>query len=221
MERANRSIEPVGADKRGPRGAKKLAAAVAALSLALLVLPSSLAATHLPKNSNVHAFTIKETDYKFTPNHMTWYVGEKVRITLENESKSPATQHEFLIGRGVAHSKTKFGKSFPSGWKTNLLSNDAKVEWGQGKRIAHLQKGAPGHAALNPGGQVTEQFTVPDKPGTWHYACFEQKGEHYKKGMKGTITIEPKGSSSGGNGSSSGGSASSNGGSKGGSSSGG
>jgi len=37
---------------------------------------------------------------------------------------------------------------------------------------------------------VVMTFTVPDKPGTWHYACFEQKGQHFTSHhMEGTIKI--------------------------------
>lgn len=194
MERANRPLGPSGGvrRRRGRHRRTKLAAIVGLLSLGLLVLPSGLAASHLPTPGKVHKITIKETDYKFTPDHLTFTVGEIVRITLENASSNPATKHEFLMGKGVKYSKTKFGRGHPAGWKTPLISNDIKFTFGSGKKIGHLQKGAPGHAELLPGGQITEQFKVPDKPGKWYFACFEQKGEHFLKGMKGTITIKPK-----------------------------
>ena len=42
--------------------------------------------------------------------------------------------------------------------------------------------------------QLTFSFIVPDKPGTWTYGCFQQTGQHFANGMKGTITILPKAS---------------------------
>lgn len=44
---------------------------------------------------------------------------------------------------------------------------------------------------LEPGGSFTMTFTVPDEPGTWTYGCFQQTGEHFLNGMRGTITVLP------------------------------
>src|SRR3546814_18266065 len=41
-------------------------------------------------------------------------------------------------------------------------------------------------------GNLTFSFTVPDKPGEWIYGCFQQSGQHFLNGMKGTVTILPK-----------------------------
>lgn len=177
--------------------ARKLIIGLAALFGILLMAAPSAMATPLPKNSNVKKFTLVETDYHFSPDHMTWTVGETVRITLKNESKNPATEHEFMMGKNLETCKSKFGNSHPCGWKQNLITKDTMVAWGQGDKIAELQHDEPAHAALKSGGQVTMQFKVRDKPGTWHFACFEQKGEHYQKGMHGTITIKPASGSSG------------------------
>ncbi|MEJ2291111.1 MAG: hypothetical protein P8Y13_03765 [Deinococcales bacterium] len=162
----------------------------AVLALGLLAAAAPMAsATSLPNGSNVKTFTLVEKDYSFTPNHMTWKVGETVRITLKNEAKTNTT-HEFMMGKNLKTCTSSFGSSYPCGWKQPLIASDTNVVWGQGKGIADLQVDEPAHAALNQGGSVTMQFKVPDKPGTWQFACFEQKGEHYKKGMKGTITIK-------------------------------
>ncbi len=45
---------------------------------------------------------------------------------------------------------------------------------------------------VQPGGRFTMSFTVPDKPGEWTYGCFQQSGEHFLNGMKGTVTILPR-----------------------------
>lgn len=44
---------------------------------------------------------------------------------------------------------------------------------------------------LQPGGSFTMTFTVPDKPGSWTFGCFQQSGEHFLNGMRGTITVLP------------------------------
>src|SRR3546814_16176479 len=41
-------------------------------------------------------------------------------------------------------------------------------------------------------GNLTFSFTVPDKPGEWIYGRFQQRGQHFLNGMKGTVTILPK-----------------------------
>lgn len=40
-----------------------------------------------------------------------------------------------------------------------------------------------------PGGTLTFQFKVPDKPGKWEMACYQGSGQHIKNGMSGTINI--------------------------------
>ena len=54
--------------------------------------------------------------------------------------------------------------------------------------------GEEGHgfmAALTEGSDdITLTFTVPNEPGEWTIACFEDEGQHYDDGMKGKFTIE-------------------------------
>jgi uncharacterized cupredoxin-like copper-binding protein len=49
--------------------------------------------------------------------------------------------------------------------------------------------------ALEPGDSGTISFTLPEsKTGTWKIGCFETtaKTSHYKFGMKGVLTVNPK-----------------------------
>lgn len=39
---------------------------------------------------------------------------------------------------------------------------------------------------------TTITFTVPeDKVGTWTMGCFQEQGQHYDDGMRGTLIVEP------------------------------
>lgn len=42
---------------------------------------------------------------------------------------------------------------------------------------------------VQPGGSFTMTFTVPDNPGVWSYGCFQQTGEHFLNGMRGTVEV--------------------------------
>ncbi len=77
---------------------------------------------------------------------------------------------------GVRH--VAFGKDVPA-----LDPSPDKILQAGGFELA---KDSP----KGPTPQLTISFVVPDKVGTWHYACFEEKGAHYTKHhMVGTITI--------------------------------
>lgn len=47
--------------------------------------------------------------------------------------------------------------------------------------------------SVAPGGEPTIiEFTVPeDKVGTWTFACFQERGQHFDDGMEGTLIVEP------------------------------
>lgn len=42
---------------------------------------------------------------------------------------------------------------------------------------------------VGPKGYLKFSFVVPDKPGEWTIGCFQQSGQHYLNGMKGTVTV--------------------------------
>ena len=134
----------------------------------------------------VQEYTVVMTDYKFTPDRFTWRVGDVVRITFKDESQGKK-DHEFLMGREVVMGGD-FGDK-PEGLKTPLLDDRSQFVVLQGEKIEELQTDQPGMIALEFGGTATVQFVVPNKPGVWEMACFEESGDHYLEGMKGTITI--------------------------------
>ncbi len=170
-----------------------------AVILASLALP--LAFAQSSSGGKTEHYTIKESDYTYKPDQMTWHVGDTVVLDIENSS--PKDAHMFMMGKKPLNMVTSsFGKSFPKGWGDTLLSSDSQVSFSnaQGVMMKNPSPGGtsqPGAVALQEadkvsGGQahVTITFKVPDKVGTWHYACFEQKGQHYTSHhMVGTIKI--------------------------------
>ncbi len=158
---------------------------VAALFFVGLVGPSALA----QGTGKVESYTIVMKNYSYTPDHMTWHVGDTVQITLKNDSADKS--HEFLIGRDVKYSKDAFGKKYPDGFKTVLLDSRKLVSFGSGEKIAELQTDEAASAALeDQGGTVTLSFVVPDKVGKWTFGCFMENGSHFADhNMKGTIDI--------------------------------
>lgn len=142
-------------------------------------------------------------DYGYAPRHITWRVGDRVTISLHNQS--PTHWHEMMIGQGfddtpyaIASLHTQFHRDFWNGVHVTV------------SHAYHVDNFVPGHAVvtyvgpkpavssggnfsptLEPGGRIDLTFTVPNKPGTWQYGCFVQQYIHYLAGMKGTITILP------------------------------
>lgn len=45
---------------------------------------------------------------------------------------------------------------------------------------------------LKPEGSLTIRFTVPDRPGEWTYGCFQETGQHFMNGMRGTVVVNPR-----------------------------
>lgn len=164
------------------------------------------------------AFTIAMADYTFSPARMVWRVGEQVTITLvERSQATPPRSHEFMIGRTPRTEETVFGLRQGDGFEIPFFSG-VTIEIVSG---AGLQMLMPGEAVLTglapmqvmakgpmppmetmranafmpvigPRGSLTFSFTVPDMPGEWTYGCFQQSGQHFLNGMKGTIVVLPK-----------------------------
>jgi plastocyanin len=163
-------------------------------------------------------FTIAMTDYAFTPNHMVWHVGDRVTITLVEKSEAtPEKPHEFMVGRTPRTEETVFGIHQEDGFETPFFSG-VEINIVAGSDLQMLMAGEatltglPPMQVMSPGpmdmhhmdemtgfmpvvgpkGTLTFSFVVPDKPGEWTYGCFQQDGQHFRNGMKGTITIVPR-----------------------------
>ena len=163
-----------------------------------------------------NGFTIAMTDYAFTPSRMVWRVGDRVTITLLEKSQArPEKPHEFMIGRTPRTKETVFGIHQEDGFETPFFSGvTIEIVAGSGLRMLMAGEatltGLPPMKVMTPGpmemeeeitgfmpvvgpkGKLTFSFVVPDKPGEWTYGCFQQDGQHFRNGMKGTITIMPK-----------------------------
>ncbi|OWX97193.1 hypothetical protein [Thioclava sp. IC9] len=158
-------------------------------------------------------FTIHMLDYEFEPAHMVWHVGETVTVTLVNDSEAhPRKAHEWMVGRGPNLKDTVFGPRHVDGFHVPFFKDvDVKVVSGHDLVMfmggaAHLsgvpvkdvlRKGPMGPMEemsgfmplLDASGQLTISFKVPDKPGQWTYGCFQQSGQHFVNGMRGTIDV--------------------------------
>lgn len=201
---------------RGIRPGQLLGAGVAALVLVAAGIAWSAAKT--PPIGPLQT-TIVMTDYQFAPNHLTWHAGDRVTLTVVNESQAqPPKPHEIMFGRGPMEEEGPFGPVQGDGFQTALLSGVA-LDIEQGSDLTMLM--APGSqlsgvdpmsvltpearemgmgemmnqfmAVFSPGASLTFSFTVPDTPGDWEFGCFQQDGQHFLNGMQGTITILPPG----------------------------
>jgi plastocyanin len=161
-------------------------------------------------------YVLSMTDYGFAPAKMVWHVGDRVTITLVNDSEArPQKEHEFMVGRTPRTEETVFGLKQEDGFETPffpgvaidviagsglkmLMAGDAKLTG-----LPPMKVMAPGPMGpmeemtgfmplLGPHATLTFSFVVPDRPGKWVYGCFEQSGQHFLNGMKGTITVLPK-----------------------------
>lgn len=131
----------------------------------------------------------------------------------------PGQIHEFMIGRIPNTETTVFGKGYTDGFhipffkglNVKLLSGHRMMSVMSGQ--SHLTGMNPKSVITpkgmvmkgeqfmmvfappvkgnhpKPGGSLTFQFKVPDKPGKWEMACFHAEGQHIFDGMRGTITI--------------------------------
>lgn len=188
----------------------------AVVAVALLVGAYGWQRAGSPPNAD-GIFTVAMTDYRFSPAKMVWRVGERVTITLVGKSEAtPPKPHEFMIGRTPRTAETVFGLRQEDGFETPFFSG-VTIEIVSGKGLQMLMAGEavltgvppaqivmPGEIKMErgdmrgfmplvgPRGSLTFSFTVPDRPGEWTYGCFQQSGQHFLNGMKGTVTILPK-----------------------------
>lgn len=200
--------------KRTPGGRQLLVASLVAAALVAAGVAWSAAKT--PPAGPTQT-TIVMTDYQFSPNHLTWHVGDRVTLTVVNRSQAqPPKPHEIMFGRGPMQKDGPFGPVQGDGFQTALLAGVA-IDIQQGSDLTMLM--APGSqlsgvdpqsvltpearqmgmgemmnqfmAVFSPGASLTLSFTVPDKPGDWEFGCFQQDGQHFLNGMHGTISILP------------------------------
>lgn len=145
-------------------------------------------------------------DFYYVPNYMTWRVGDHMEIVFHNQSR--AHWHEWTIGRPVPNHESfqGFGVLNAGDWHhdfwdgvpvtlsdpiaiDNFVPHKAKVTYIGPKAPYQITSGGDFSPTLQPGGSLTLSFTVPDKPGLWHFGCFVQEFIHYRTGMRGTINI--------------------------------
>jgi hypothetical protein len=137
---------------------------------------------------------------------MTWRVGDRMEIIFHNQSRTH--WHEWTIGRPRVNTQyfQGFGVLNADGWVhdfwdgvhvtlsdpvaiDNFVPHKAIVTYVGPKGPYQLATGGDFSPTLQPGGSIHISFTVPDKPGLWHYGCFVQEYIHYRTGMRGTLNI--------------------------------
>jgi len=181
------------------------------LGLVIGVTARNLRPPDLPANT----FVLHMSDYSYTPSHMVWTVGSTVTVTIVNETSGhPGQPHEWMVGREANSDKTVFGKAVADGFETSFFDG-VNIDVLDGNNLLMLMGGSatlsgkPASALLKPGikpqmmgamsgfmpvtapsGSLTISFKVPDKPGEWSYGCFQQSGQHFLNGMRGTITVK-------------------------------
>ena len=147
---------------------------------------------------------VYQEDFYFVPNYMTWRVGDKMTMRIHNMSLT--RYHEMQIGRDVSTENTIFGTLTADGFLKdfwvgvhvtasspykidNFVTNKAVMTFEGPKNLYQLATGGAFSPTLEPGGHIDLSFTVPDKPGIWHYGCFVQNAEHWRFGMRGILNV--------------------------------
>lgn len=96
------------------------------------------------------SYRVSMTDYQFSPAQMTWRVGQKVTITLINESQSqPGKAHEFMVGRDPNMANTVFGPQQEDGFATSPFTG-VTVDLLSGRGLTQLDQGSARFVGLNP-----------------------------------------------------------------------
>ena len=192
-------------------GWKSLTAS-AVILVALIAGSSAWSATRQSTADN--HFLLHMEDYAYAPSHMVWRVGDTITVTLVNDTTShPGKPHEWMVGRIPNTEDTPFGKQVTDGFETPFFDG-VEVDVLGGKNVSMLMAGGATLTGKNPMslrpanagpmemeamtgfmpvvteyGDLTISFKVPDKPGEWTYGCFQQTGQHFLNGMRGTITV--------------------------------
>lgn len=199
-----RASRPVGWGRSLAVSAAVFALLAAVATLWIATRPS---AAYVPGGVALSGF-----DYGFSPDRMSWRVGDRVTLTFTNDSSGiPGKQHELMMGRGPIAEETVFGPHVVGGFETDffegveinvleaeglsmMMPGDALVSGMDmpGMDMSQMAEhgGAPQFMLLlDPGGRATIRFVVPNKPGRWELGCFQQTGQHYLNGMHGEVTV--------------------------------
>lgn len=180
--------------------------------IALLLGAGSFAWSNAQRTAPPGDYVIHMVDYAYEPNNMVWKVGQKVTVTLINDSQShPPKPHEWMVGRDANSEDTVFGKVPADGFGTAFFDGvDINIDDGANllmlmpgnskltgkpamsvlaKGAMNMSQGESFMPVMGPQGRLTISFTVPDKPGVWEFGCFQQSGQHFLNGMRGKVNV--------------------------------
>lgn len=160
--------------------------------------------------------TIVMDEYSFAPRELTWRAGQTVTVTVVNRSASrPGVPHEIMFGRNPLREAGLFGPLAGDGFESQFFDG-ATIELVGGQRVRMImadtarltgvdpmalvppgmgmsgqamRMGMDFMAVVDPGGSLTFRFQVPRLPGRWEFGCFQQDGQHYRNGMRGTVVV--------------------------------
>ena len=139
--------------------------------------------------------TMKE--YQFDPDVIELKVGQNVTLNFENQG---SLTHEFMAGHGVAMMEDgtphgymdDFFASAGAEVTGGIMDEDEMGEMGGMDGMAPMGLMVTvASMTVNPdGGTASVSFTVtPEMVGRWEFGCFEDDGDHFDNGMKGTIIV--------------------------------
>lgn len=213
MHSGRTSLKQTRPMRSGRLGLKQVLIAVA-VSLAVVWAAYGWEAANAPAEGPT-SFTLSEADYSFSPDHMTWHVGQHITLSFINHTQShPGKDHEFVMGREPIMMTNAFGTE-PAGNFIIPFFKGVTIDIISGHGLTAISPGPAKLTGMNPqqlllpadrgpqpnppefnpvfapGGGMTISFTVPNEPGTWTYACFQQDQQHYMNGMHGTLTVLP------------------------------
>lgn len=118
--------EPPAAKPAGHRpvrwGRSLLVAAVLAVAVSVLTWQWATSEEAPPYAQGANNYVIRMSDYDFSPEHMQWRVGERVTLTIINDTQAhPGRRHEFMMGRDPVRERTAFGTRFPGGFEQDFF----------------------------------------------------------------------------------------------------
>lgn len=131
------------------------------------------------------SYDIDMNEYTFTPENLTFKVGQEVTLNLTNSGQ---LQHEVMFGRNVMMMDNR-----PAGYEVDMFEAggvEPEVTL-VGEPEEEEEEMHEGFMVVVPiDGSGTMKFTVTEGMlGEWEMGCFEQDGVHYDAGMKGSVTV--------------------------------
>lgn len=189
---------------------------VVAALVATVALVLSVAWVAAPAPRVEDEVTIVMDEYSFAPSELTWRAGQSVTVTIVNRSSSrPGVPHEIMFGRNPLREDGPFGPLPGDGFESQFFDGTT-IELVRGQRVTMImadtarltgvdpmalmppgmdmsgqamRMGMDFMAVVDPGGSLTFRFQVPRLPGRWEFGCFQQDGQHYRNGMRGTVMV--------------------------------